>query len=851
MLDKFRGGKMKGEKLIKTKRGSNFKRSLGVLCALATGTFAFASDLAIEEIIVTGTKRAQAQQELALSVSTITEKEVKNTFRNDVFALGQLAPNVTLTSQTGFRAIAGGMRGTGFDSILVTKDASVGVVVDDFAFNHTMAQSIAMFDIEQVEMFRGPQGTLFGKNTTGGAINFTTKKPVLGETFGDLEITYGEHSSNDGAIEKLNGAINFPLGDKAAVRITGIYDYTDGYYTNGKQSGPVGTFVPGGADLTTNGGTFYPDPYLTQINGNYYVKGDGDEIGGIDVLALKLKLRYRPNDNYTLDLTLENIDDSSETVAAANLTPLTEGYNFVFLGFPGIGDADPLMTGQSNWCHVWGCNDRGHDTQVQGVYLTQTYTTGNYAFKSITGMVDREEILSSTYVGDAYNSLYDASRNTVRDQFQQEFRVVSDFDGPFNFVAGAAFYKDDMEFVVFGGLGFLSLFGLGTGFYDLAEIQASTQDRESSALYFDVTYELSEQLTISAGVRHSEDEKSFTRYQYGAPDASSTYAGFATINASQYQGPFTNPLPREAFAFYFEDSKDFEADTFRFVVDYQLNENVMLYGSVATGFIAGGFSETCGSVEYCTAYDDEENTNIELGFKSDLLDGKLRLNGAIFETEYENLQRDTVINKLVAGADFQETISVNEGISTAQGIEIEATLLPTDNFRIDAFLGLLDHDYDEFSPSVNYGTFVNGASTPGQNVSPDMSGLTPPFSPETNYGVTLTYSNELSSGAGLTLSMSMHHRDEMEISPFPANAQGLDSSGNFIVQQKALTQAERRTLVDAFVTYEPSDRVALTLWGKNLTDEIYQISSNPVGTLWNFSTFGEPRSVGVRASVNF
>ena len=147
--------------------------------------------LDIEEIIVTGTKRDISQQDVPVAVSTLTAKQLDNTFRNDVFALGQLAPNVTLTPQNGFNAIAGGMRGTGFISILVTKDPSVGVVVDDFAFNHVQAQAIEMFDMEQVEIYRGPQGTLFGKNTTGGALSFTTKKPVLGETFFDFETTYG------------------------------------------------------------------------------------------------------------------------------------------------------------------------------------------------------------------------------------------------------------------------------------------------------------------------------------------------------------------------------------------------------------------------------------------------------------------------------------------------------------------------------------------------------------------------------------------------------------------------------------------------------------------------------------
>ena len=193
------------------------------------------SGLEIEEIIVTGTKRNIAQHDGHIAISTITGKQLDNTFRNDVMSLGELAPNVTLTPQNGFNAIAGGMRGTGFISILVTKDPSVGVVVDDFAFNDVQVQAIEMFDMEQVEVYRGPQGTLFGKNTTGGAISFTTKKPVLGETFFDVETTYGQYDSNDASIEKINLAANFPIGDKLAVRIAVIQDEEEGYWTNSKR----------------------------------------------------------------------------------------------------------------------------------------------------------------------------------------------------------------------------------------------------------------------------------------------------------------------------------------------------------------------------------------------------------------------------------------------------------------------------------------------------------------------------------------------------------------------------------------------------------------------------------------
>ena len=166
---------------------------------------------ALEEVVVTGTKRDISQQDLPIAVSTITAEQLSKTFQNSVTELAQFAPNVTLTPQNGFNAIAGGMRGTGFISILVTKDPSVGITVDDFAFNHVQSQFIEVFDIEQVEIFRGPQGTLFGKNTTAGAIAFTTVKPdVGGEVAGNVEVNFGRYASNDSDLNKFKFALNVP-----------------------------------------------------------------------------------------------------------------------------------------------------------------------------------------------------------------------------------------------------------------------------------------------------------------------------------------------------------------------------------------------------------------------------------------------------------------------------------------------------------------------------------------------------------------------------------------------------------------------------------------------------------------
>lgn len=404
-------------------KSSSFKllalpAAVATLCA-SMGTMAqdqTQSSAALEEIIVTGTKRDIGQQDLPIAVSTITAAQLNKTFQNSVTELAQFAPNVTLTPQNGFNAIAGGMRGTGFISILVTKDPSVGISVDDFAFNHVQSQFVEVFDIEQVEIFRGPQGTLFGKNTTAGAIAFTTIKPdVGGEVSGNVEVNFGRYDSNDSDLNKFKFALNVPLSDTLAARLSVIRDYSDGYYSNTKPMG--GTFTC----FTCSDGLFPTpgNPSTAEIKSTYPTTGDGSSIGGKDVLAGKLKFRWEPTDWYSADLMFEYLDDQSETVATANETPNNEGYVWPIIGFPGIADVgitDPFNTGQSYTQTAVIDLKGGHKVEANGVYLNQLITIGDYEFKSITGMRDQDEILASTYTGEAYTSLYDASRNSKRDR---------------------------------------------------------------------------------------------------------------------------------------------------------------------------------------------------------------------------------------------------------------------------------------------------------------------------------------------------------------------------------------------------------------------------------------------------
>ena len=800
--------------------------------------------LEIEEIIVTGTKRDIGQQDAAIAVSAITEQAFDNQNANDPRAIASLVPNVTLTLQPGFNAVAGGIRGTGSISILVTEDPSVAFLVDEFGLNHVQSQFIEMFDVEQIEVYRGPQGTLFGKNATGGVISVTTKKPVLDEWSGEFSAMTGQYDWNEGSINKFKLALNAPIIEgKVAMRFAAIWDKNQGYYTNSK---PAGEF-PGPT-------TFNPAGNLYQSDGTSLSNvGDGGDLGGKDVLAAKLKFLFEPNPNYSGHLIFEFSKDDSATPGAANETVCPSAFLLCSLGFPGIhtpspnwGDEkwdNPFETGESFHCNSVISICKGHRMDSKGIYFNQTFSIGdNYTLKSITGYRNHVELNASTYTGEAFASLYDASRNTERDQMQQEFRLTSEFDGPFNFTAGVSYAEDNLNFAVFAALGFgweglmpelFPGFGGQPGWihYDYST-SATDQNRTSKAFYFDFTYELNEAWRISAGIRETEDEKQFVRQQgtvgtnaLGRPNNNISTGGYTRDDDfAQFGTPWVSC---EFRAICVDNKDEWSETTYRFVVDYTMNEDVMFYASYATGFMAGGYTETCSTAYSCGyPYDPENNTNIELGMKGDFMDGRLRLNVAIFNTEFEDLQRNQVIPLPIAP--FQETVKVNAGESTNKGLEVEFNYLATNNFRIDGNVALMDHKYDVF---VWDETPNDGIDNPT-----DFSGFDLPFSPELSWYLSLTYDQELGDNGSITYNINTYYQDETETQP----------------SNPIYSQLEERTIVGANVTWrDAGDQYYVKLWGANLNDELYRDGSNSVGGLWNFTLYGAPMSYGIEAGVRW
>jgi iron complex outermembrane recepter protein len=854
------------------RRGFSMSAISIAIASMFAGTQAFAAEQAsgsvLEEIIVTGTKREAGQQDTPIAISTITADAINKSFANDIRAVADLAPNVTLTNQTGFNALAGGIRGTGSISILTTQDPSVGIMIDEFALNHVQSQLVELYDIQQVEIYRGPQGTLFGKNSTGGMIAVTSIRPDLEEFGADVRVGMGGYKGGADT-KKLQAGVDIPLIEgQLGLRFAGSYSQEDGYYTNDKDTSTL-----------RNGFLGIPTFLIPPEILNRPTAGAGERLGGKETFAGKIKLLWQPNDMYEAYAIYEKIDDNSDSPPGINETPAGEGFLLPLLGFPGIHQAGvgnkPFSTGMSQQGNGINIRD-GHRVNVNGWYLNQQLSFDQFSIKSITGYREQQETLPSTYTGEAFISLFDATRNLEREQFQQEIRLQSELDGPFNFIAGGVYATDDLDFRAYSTVGLTGLIPTGgvdtRGFLNFYNTRNFTgdpghgrveQNRDSLGFYVDGTFEFAEKFRLTAGARWTQDKKEFIKPTGGGGPCNQFTEAFDARAAGGLTGAaaLASPscfdvgsgrvsragltgsqidqrdavLPDSAYAFLVDTKETWDEITWRTVLDYELDDKQLLYGSISTGFLSGGFAETCSQVITCRAYDPETNTNFEIGYKGDLLDSRLRLNAAVFFTKFEDLQRNQVFRFTNAdGTPGQETITLNAGKSEAKGFEIETTWLITDEFQIKANVGFLDAEYTKFDFFVNntIGTL-------------DLTSLDIPFAAEWQVGIEGAYDLTLASGHSITFVVSGHYQSEYEMSPLDENA-----ASRGVVRQPTFTQFEERILVNANVTWhDAEDRYYATLYGKNLLNEEYRVSANSVGALWNFTMYGAPLQWGLELGV--
>ena len=774
----------------------------------------------LTDIVVTATRRDSRLQTTPIAVSVIDSSLIQQAAPRNIGDLAAFVPNFSASTITGFNAASFAIRGVGQTNIIVYFEPPVAVLVDDFVVPSVQTQLLDTFDVAQVEVLRGPQGTLFGKNTTGGAVTVRTKRPVMNQFGAEARFQYGSFNT-----QKIQGSLNIPLiNDKLALRVVGGYDKDDGYYHNGACYGPVTGFVP------------------NKFNG---VSGclDGRRIGGRKVANGRAKLLFEPSSNVRALLQYEWLRDKSQSVPSVNVNGEFTGAGAFLTDLlhtvrTNPANSDPLFNAAITNRNSGLVNiERGQRVSVDGFYLNTDIDAGSGTFTSVTGYRNQRTRLPNSYAGVApiapdgqALSFFDASRDDNRKTFQQEVRFASKFQGPFQFVAGGFYQHESIDFCVAQILGFLDLVAGPLPFgnwNDTPFILCNAQKGSSKAVFAEGTFKIAPTLTLTAGARYTRENKTWRGRQQafvptlgGGFDPSITVAD--ALGASVYKYP-SGVVTVGAKAHKL---------TYRASLGWQATPTVFGYATFSRGFKGGGFNDQIGGfaafgadlAAFATAAratKPETADSYEVGVKSEFLNHRLRFNATAFHVKYSDLQKQLNVPIVVNGQPNQVTLFVNAASAVVNGAEIEASAVPVHGLTLRGVLGYQDAKYKKYTaPGAGY----NLADAPLDRA------------PKWQWTLDGTY--------------------QVPIASFKATFNGnvtyvgRNLFTQDIIQILGNTFLNARTLVNASVTLaDADDRYYVRVIGRNLTDKRYKTAEQNVAGLWQNAQYGPPRFYGIELGM--
>lgn len=659
----------------------------------------------IGDIIVTAQRRAENLQDVPLSVSAFGADQLLARGTTDIGRLEGLVPGFSF-GRSGQDARPA-MRGVRTENVGVNGDTTIGFFVDGIYQSRASQATTGFVDIERVEVQRGPQGTLYGRNTFGGNIAITSAQPVLGEVKAGLDITMGQFDRF-----RTDGFINLPLGDTVAVRIAGSFEQSDGWVRN---VNPLGNnlfdddsrylratilWEPNDAfsaavkfDYSTRGGAG-ASAFGYKIIGSYFDVGSRQQLFN----ATPVFLNTRPGNR-------DGVND-----------PLPGGAATSDLGVPifAPGDGYRIDTDQPTVL----------DLENKAVTANLAYDFGRVTLRSITGYTDFGAVRTSDsdFSG---NQIAIDFQDTQAKTFSQELQLLSsDSSSRLNWVLGAYYFHDELTGIFINQqlpriirnvTPNLNLPQNGAGFYD--QQRATT---ESIAFYGQATYSVTDALRLTAGVRWTEDRKDFAFANANAilptagtppvPQGTAITLATGPIPDSAFgtRGGATNctfttfPPPRPGFqclaanttvltgATY--DTAIFRKTTWRLAADYDLGPDNMVYASASTGFRSGGFNSGQGPAALQPTFDPETVTAYEIGSKNRFFGNTLQLNLAAFYNRYNGLQEQ----RQVPQGGTTLSIIENSGRARAYGVEAEMLWRPVRALEIGANLAWLDAKYTEY-----------------------------------------------------------------------------------------------------------------------------------------------------------
>ena len=777
----------------------------------------------LDEIVVTAERRTSNLQTTPIAVTAVDAQAIADLGPRTLGDIAALVPNFSANKINGFNAASFAMRGVGNTDIIVYNEAPVSVLVDDFVMPSVQTQLLDPFDVESIEVLRGPQGTLFGKNTTGGAVVVRTKAPILDTTSFEVQ---GQEGSFDAYT--IQGAFNVPLiANQLALRVVASEEKEDGWMRNGASN--------------TIGGVTYT--------------GDGSRVGGTDVFTFRAKLLWQPTDELRALFTYESLDDRSKTPGSINVTPTDINpatgfpyFVFTLLGLPGHFTGDPLnQAGITNRAGFLIDAPAGHRVNADGFHLNVDWTAGPGTVTWVQGYRSQDSSLPSTYTGVVGPvSVFDANRSDRRKTWQEELRFASASSGPFNYVAGLFYQHDDTKFCVAQVLGIYDLFGIPTapglqpgGYNNNPQVLCNAQVEKSTAAYGEGNYKFTDATTLTIGARLTRDSKDWIgRQQVFVQQLPSPVGAIVPSFTYQQLGGLMSAGDFAAFPFgVVSDSRTWTQPTYRATLSHEFNPTLFGYGTYSHGFKAGGYNDQVGTsgnpitADERKPTDPEKADSFELGLKTEMFDRSIRLNEALFYVQYKDAIRQVVVPVTnLNGSPGEETLFRNAAKMTTYGIESELTAR-----LAEGLLLRLPASYQH----CKYNSFTSG--DPPNQV--DLSALPVNRCPEWTATVDLNYT--------------------LALGQLPGNIV-LDASANYVAKNLdtysialpyapfTQTYAAGRTLVDASVTYHGGDdRWFGRVFVRNLTDKHYIESSQNVDPLWVWAFYGEPRFVGAEIGYKF
>lgn len=603
--------------------------------AAAGGVFAQSSAL-LEEVVVTAQRRAESVQDVPIAINAFSEEQLKAVGIDSTLDLQLKVPGLHLEPLAGHGFAY--VRGVGTDTLTPGLEPTTAVHIDGVYLPRLTSIINDFYDPERVEVIKGPQGTLFGRNATGGVIHFLSRKPE-NELGGYIDVGGG----NEGTV-RVEGALNAPISERAALRIAGLFHDNNGYTDN--------SYTGKGEDTT-------------------------------DVKSIRTQLLFQATDDVSIRLFGDYTDDQSSRGTASHVSPpLTDNPYVAFSGgtvLPDIRDTYRDVTANN-------------ETEAWGIGAEITWNLGNVEIKSLTSYREDENRYQVDFDLTEINAGGFNDPITESEFFQQEFQMSSTGDGPLNWVIGAFLFDDealhDYPFPFSFGQ-FVTGPPVG-GTYDTVFIHGfSNLDTFAWALFGQASYRLNDHLRAHVGIRYSDEEKEIDFESYSFLPISPALTG------PEYVAD--RPTPSGMPAVTYQDETDSDSVTPRFGIDFILNENVMFYFGATRGFKSGGYNTVLfGPVP--EAVKPETIWSFEGGFKSTLADGKLRLNASAFYYDYKDIHQNV---DLADNAQGYANVR-NAGDAEVFGIEADMVFALTDRFVVDGMFSYLDTELkDLMAPDLN------------------------------------------------------------------------------------------------------------------------------------------------------